>query len=190
MELLDTSGNTIPVEDVDAEFARAMSAPPKEESSKLDLPLKDKTEEKAGPAKKAASKPRTTTKAAASKTAATPASAVSSAELVSRRAEAGASTMHAAAMGATLAHNLTGVEAFQADAVVLATSADAFGVACAELASVSKGFAKFLDSGTSTVGAYLLFGATVTSIGLQIAANHGLIKAAPVEALNAVPNGN
>lgn len=175
MELLTQAGAPIEVEDVEADFARAMAAPAKSETDKLDLPPKTADKAKA-PATKSTSKPRTTTKAAAPKTA--PATAAGP-ETDARRAEAGASLFHTGAMGATLAASFTGVEAFNADAHVLVANADGFGQACAELAKTNKSFAKFMDT-ESSVGAYLMFGSVCLGVGVQIAQNHGILRSAPV----------
>lgn len=175
MELLDTTGAPLDAEAVEQDFAALMSAPPKAEADKLDLPPKPAKEAaKAPAAKKPAA--RTQTKAAAPKAQA----AVSGPETDAKRAEAGASLFHTAAMGATLAGRFTGVEAFNADAQVLVANADPFGLACAELAKANKSFAKFLDT-ESAVGAYLMFGSVCLGVSVQIAQNHGILRSAPAE---------
>jgi hypothetical protein len=168
--LLTTDGTPLAVPDIEREFAKAMSAPPSD-----DYPAPPKT-----PAADQAASPKPRTRHDKPRTARTGPSTVkpapSSPEADKRRAEASGELLRGGAMVALVLSTQTGNDAFKADAVTLDAGADEFGGACAQLARVSPRFAAFIDK-SGNGAPYLAFGMACSTIGVQLAVNHGLIPA-------------
>lgn len=166
MALTQADGTPVDVEALNQEFAR----------SQLDLPTE--TTAPAPPKReKAPTRPVQTRRAPKpkedkSKTISAPAPV--SKALTDKRTRAGADIMHQLAVMSSVIHATTGNEAWQKDAQVYVSVADTFGQSCAALAEKSPAFAKYLDSESTTAGAYIGFGLVVGQIGMAVADNHGV----------------
>jgi hypothetical protein len=183
-------GEPLNIGDVKQQFAQAMTPPVLQD----DQPGPPKKAERAPRAPRTShDKPRTSTSSSSPRSSKVSTPALSDAAQAKQRTESIADTMNLAASGCLMlfaqGKNSTSpaarnsAMAYQADAVVLSGSAEAFGEACASLAAVSPRFARMVDGG-GKAGPYFAFSVATFTLGAQIAANHGAI---PAGILGSVP---
>jgi hypothetical protein len=110
-----------------------------------------------------------------------------------RRAEAIAENVAIIGGVLTMAGTASGMKALKADGYFLTHAATSLGTAAAEVARHEPGFAKWLDKsgGGGKAVAYMALFGCVSSLGAQLAVNHGILKpglmgtAAPEEIIRA-----
>lgn len=159
--LVTPDGKAVDVGQVEQEFARAMSAPPAE--SVQDLPKRDPDAAKPAP-KRRGRPPKDERARTAAKAAVDPQSDAQRHSGVQGLVQLGAGL-------ALMAGKATGQPAFQADAVVLATNAEAFADAAVATARADERFARVLDKVTA-VGPYGALLSVAVGTGMQIIRNH------------------
>lgn len=153
-------GAPVDVASVDQEFARAMAAPPAEDIKEL-----PKRQEPAQAAPKRRGRPPKNERArTADKATVEPQSDEQRHSGVKGLAQLGAGL-------ALMAGKATGQPAFQADAIVLATNAEAFADAAVATAQADARFARVLDKVTA-VGPYGALLSVAVGTGMQIIRNH------------------
>jgi hypothetical protein len=153
---------------VNQEFARAMSADVPEPAAppKRAAPAADET---AGAAPKRRGRPPKSDRPRTTSGGTSPAAAPA---LTSEQRAAGVAGLVQVSAGFCLAANrLTGSDAFQADAVTLATAAPEWGKAAAEVAAADPKFARIVDK-VAAAGPYGALIQVSVSTALQLARNH------------------
>lgn len=164
-ELTDPGGRPVDVDaaEVEQEFARAMSATVNGDTPASAPPKRAPAADK--PAPKRRGRPP---KAEQARTVAAPAATGLSDDA---RAAGVKGIIQLGAGGALIASRATGQDAFKADAITLASSADAWADACVDAAKQDPKFARLLDR-VVAVGPYGALVSVAMSTGLQVARNH------------------
>lgn len=149
--------------DTNREFAAAMAAPagddkaPPRKAPREQTQTQDKPRVRKGRPPGSTSKPKETPPAALSR---------------EQKLQGIQGIVQLGAGGCLLAERATGSKSFKADAITLASSADAIAQAVIETAEIDERFSRVVDK-ICTVGPYGALLTVALSVGTQIARNHG-----------------